>query len=380
MFTAQLHVACPWLLTEWECCAEPPRILHYGLLWEVKNQYYFFDKAWYHDFDPLQCPPWNLTDERPAAGLFPQPPAPSTFKRFTVMLWLIPQATRLSTSACMCQPSRAAWLRAFSGLPATLAQQHAAQKGLIAVVKLDGTHTPAKSYGMHVQGLFLLKLLLAIEPIVVLNGALCEHHLRHCPISEQLLSECRKARPLHGASLGKLHTPFDNWSRICMHTKSLHALGHCDWLGGAQVADLEHELDDAYDDLEPVLRNLECKDDNVRNCFHPNMLTLGSLPDCTLHTGIEHHSMGMRASEGTDVGWAAQVECKGWAEGGYCETNPNFMLGATDLGPGCRKSCRRCHVNAGIEVSGSSYYPLPVPRHVACTEVITVVLWSLLNP
>lgn len=77
--------------------------------------------------------------------------------------------------------------------------------------------------------------------------------------------------------------------------------------------------------------------------------------------------MGMRASEGTDVGWALQVECKGWAEGGYCETNPNFMLGATDLGPGCRKSCRRCHVNTGIEVSSSIHYPLHAPKHDACT-------------
>ena len=35
------------------------------------------------------------------------------------------------------------------------------------------------------------------------------------------------------------------------------------------MADLEHELDDAYDDLEPVLRALECKDDNVRAILRP---------------------------------------------------------------------------------------------------------------
>jgi hypothetical protein len=46
----------------------------------------------------------------------------------------------------------------------------------------------------------------------------------------------------------------------------------------------------------------------------------------------------------------AQLECEGWAKGGYCETNPTYMLGATDLGPGCRKSCRRCSANAAIEV------------------------------
>lgn len=50
--------------------------------------------------------------------------------------------------------------------------------------------------GGFLQGPFLLKLLLAIEPIVVLNSALCEHHLTHCPITEQLLTECQKVRPL----------------------------------------------------------------------------------------------------------------------------------------------------------------------------------------
>ena len=53
------------------------------------------------------------------------------------------------------------------------------------------------------QGPLLLKLLLAIEPIVVLNAALCKHHLLHCPASEQLLSECRKVRPC----MGKPDTP-----------------------------------------------------------------------------------------------------------------------------------------------------------------------------
>lgn len=184
----------------------------------MKNQYYFFDKAWYHDFDPLQCPPWNLTDERPAAGLFPQPPAPATFKRFTVGLWLIPQATVFSC-ACMCQPFRAAWPRVSVDCLPPWRSNLLRRKGSL----LDGTNTPTEPHGVHVQGLFLLKLLLAIEPIVVLNGALCEHHLRHCPISEQLLSECRKARPLHGASLGNLNTSYDNWSRISMHTTLWHA-------------------------------------------------------------------------------------------------------------------------------------------------------------
>ena len=62
-----------------------------------------------------------------------------------------------------------------------------------------------------------------------------------------------------------------------------------------------------------------------------------------------------------------QGECKGWADGGYCVSNPTFMLGATDLGPGCRKSCRRCHANAGIEVRSCAL--LHPPYTQACQGV-----------
>lgn len=54
---------------------------------------------------------------------------------------------------------------------------------------------------LHMQGLYLLKLLLASEPVVVLNSALCEHHLKHCPITEQLLTQCSKVCR-HRISLG----------------------------------------------------------------------------------------------------------------------------------------------------------------------------------
>ncbi len=59
-------------------------MLHYGLLWEVKGHNYAFDKAWYKNFDPQQCGPWDMSAERPAAGLFPLPPSPSTFTEVTV--------------------------------------------------------------------------------------------------------------------------------------------------------------------------------------------------------------------------------------------------------------------------------------------------------
>ena len=35
------------------------------------------------------------------------------------------------------------------------------------------------------------------------------------------------------------------------------------------MADIEHELDDAYDDLQPLLRAQDCKDDNVRAPWSP---------------------------------------------------------------------------------------------------------------
>lgn len=71
-----------------------------------------------------------------------------------------------------------------------------------------------------------------------------------------------------------------------------------------QVAKLEQELDDAYDDLEPILQNTECKDDNVSrpcsqslsmpkiaNCLIrvyslvilASMLALPLLLECSLH-------------------------------------------------------------------------------------------------
>lgn len=58
--------------------AVPPKVLHYGLHWDVGKTGYEFDKHWFYDFDALQCPPWNLTD-RSKGGLFKHPPHPATF-------------------------------------------------------------------------------------------------------------------------------------------------------------------------------------------------------------------------------------------------------------------------------------------------------------
>ena len=59
--------------------AVPPKVLHYGLHWEIARSGYEFDKHWFFDFDALMCPPWNLTEERSRGGLFRHPPHPSTF-------------------------------------------------------------------------------------------------------------------------------------------------------------------------------------------------------------------------------------------------------------------------------------------------------------
>ncbi|BDA42986.1 Peptidyl serine alpha-galactosyltransferase [Coccomyxa sp. Obi] len=56
----------------------PPKVLHYGLHWEVGKTGYEFDKHWFYDFDALQCPPWNLTGNS-RGGLFRHPPHPATY-------------------------------------------------------------------------------------------------------------------------------------------------------------------------------------------------------------------------------------------------------------------------------------------------------------
>lgn len=60
-----------------QTCAGIPKLLHYGLLFEVQK--YKFDKHWHYDFDVTKCPPWNLKDPaRAREGIFQNPPRPST--------------------------------------------------------------------------------------------------------------------------------------------------------------------------------------------------------------------------------------------------------------------------------------------------------------
>ncbi|MEW5312642.1 MAG: hypothetical protein WDW38_004261 [Sanguina aurantia] len=59
-----------------------PKLLHYGLMFDVGN--YTFDKHWHYDFDVTKCPPWDLTDPKHrTAGVFEHPPRPSTLVKKT---------------------------------------------------------------------------------------------------------------------------------------------------------------------------------------------------------------------------------------------------------------------------------------------------------
>ncbi|GAB4815655.1 hypothetical protein N2152v2_002701 [Parachlorella kessleri] len=108
---------------------DPPKVLHYGLHWSVKGYNYEFDKHWHFDFDPLVCPPWELSDDpkKTKKGLFAHPPSP---KQFTT------------------------------------------------------------------TGFDLLRDLLSVEPIILLNAAFCERHLKNCPPTEELTRECNRAHQL----------------------------------------------------------------------------------------------------------------------------------------------------------------------------------------
>jgi len=59
--------------------------------------------------------------------------------------------------------------------------------------RISPSHTPLIYNCALLQGLDLLRDLLAIEPAVVLNAAFCERHLKMCPQHEHL-EACEKVR------------------------------------------------------------------------------------------------------------------------------------------------------------------------------------------
>lgn len=68
------------------------------------------------------------------------------------------------------------------------------------------------------QGLELLKDLLSIEVPLTLNEALCEHHHKHCPASDQLDKECTTVRGGHLLILGCL---------LCTTAAASSRIHHC---------------------------------------------------------------------------------------------------------------------------------------------------------
>ncbi|GFH05540.1 ShKT domain-containing protein, partial [Haematococcus lacustris] len=55
-----------------------PKLMHYGLLFEIPGTSYKFDKHWHYGFDVKRCPPWDLAGHSTSAGIFKPPPRPST--------------------------------------------------------------------------------------------------------------------------------------------------------------------------------------------------------------------------------------------------------------------------------------------------------------
>ena len=112
----------------------PPHVLHYGLAWKV-GDHYTFDKHWYYGFDPFLCPPWNLGDDPPDE-----------------------------------------------------AGQRSNKGGLFP-------HPPSPS-SFKTDGMALLADLLSVEPVIVLNAAMCERHLAKCSPSPELERQCARAKAL----------------------------------------------------------------------------------------------------------------------------------------------------------------------------------------
>ena len=92
---------------------EPPKVLHYGLVYTVPGTSYQFDKHWHYDFDAFQCPPWNFDQDEPyrerKGGLFHHPPHPKSFKTQGMELLrdLLAIEVPITLNAALCERHRA---------------------------------------------------------------------------------------------------------------------------------------------------------------------------------------------------------------------------------------------------------------------------------
>ncbi|KDD72921.1 hypothetical protein H632_c2730p0, partial [Helicosporidium sp. ATCC 50920] len=132
-----------------------PMVLHYGLLYKVKNTEYQFDKHWYGKHDALACPPWkerSMGDNKRnvrSTGLLPAPPHPDS----------------------------------------------------ITTVSYE-----------------LLRDLLSIHVPITLNAAFCERFRAKCPDSEQLRAECGKAEDQERALDARLKELLSQLPDPCRNT------------------------------------------------------------------------------------------------------------------------------------------------------------------
>ena len=65
------------------------------------------------------------------------------------------------------------------------------------------------------QGLYLLRDLLAAEVIATVNMALCEYHTAHCPAHEQMTLECAKVMGTFHSAISLVHK--SHQAAGCMH-------------------------------------------------------------------------------------------------------------------------------------------------------------------
>jgi hypothetical protein len=123
-----------------------------------------------------------------------------------------------------------------------------------------------------VQGFDLLSILLAAEPIIVLNAAFCQLHRRRCPPSEQLLRECAyvsaSAPILHYLYCSCIHAHADP-SRST-HGSPSHSLCSEGILrkecgNHVQAEQMERDFDAMTNALQQNLTSVSCINKDVRH-------------------------------------------------------------------------------------------------------------------
>ncbi len=115
----------------------------------------------------------------------------------------------------------------------------------------------------------------------------------------------------------------------------------------AQVAKLELELDDAYDDLEPILRGIECKDQYVRpppshTLYHLRQVIrllrayISTAPGGIVHVTFQtwqHAAPGTGQGKMTDMHVVCEAGLPRLGEGQSVRGQPDHDAGRHRLGP-----------------------------------------------